>query len=279
MGDEHWRHIPTELEREILQHIANEDEGDHSRWLALINCALVCKAWTGHVRSHLYYAIDMNTLQGSSQFERLREYTHLRPFLREFTWPWGKSVYCFNAGDAEIILNFAPTVTKLIFRRADYQSLTPPLREAISTFSNIKELDMTGSIFKDWTTVVRVISSFTFLAILAMPRIATFQEDGPELSYPPPSRLVRIKLASGCEAETVSWIRKGPQIPNIQTVEVESGIDSNVLAELLRSLAGDLRHLIVHIDSNRASLICARFVRAYLIESHSWRGYLRSTCI
>jgi hypothetical protein len=46
MGKEHWKRVPAELEREILQHIANEDEGDRSRWLALINCALVCKAWT-----------------------------------------------------------------------------------------------------------------------------------------------------------------------------------------------------------------------------------------
>ena len=252
MGDEHWRRIPTELEREILQHIANEDEGDRSRWLALINCALVCKAWTRHVRSHLYYAIDMNTLRGSLQFERLRKHTHLRPFLREFKWPRRDSVYCFNASDADIIKNLAPTVIKLVFRRADYQFLTPLLREVISTFANIKEFDMTGSTFKDWTTVIRVISSFTFLAILAMPRIVTFQDDSPEISYPPPSRLVHIKLASGCEKETVGWIRNGSQIPNIQTVEARSEIDSNVLAELLRSLGGDLRHLIIHIDSYRA---------------------------
>ena len=281
MGDEHWRRIPTELEREILQHIVDEDEGDYSRWLALINCALVCKAWTGHVRSHLYYAIDMNTWRGSLQFKRLHEHAHLRPFLREFKWPRRVSVYCFNASDADIIKNLAPTVTKLIFRGADYQSLTPPLREAISTFVNIKELDMTGSTFKDWTTVVRVISSFTFLAILAMPRtcIVPFQDDGPEISYPPPSRLVRIKLASGCEAETVGWIRKGSQIPNIQTVEAESGINSNVLAGLLRSLGGDLRHLVIHIDSCRAFFNGARVVNLILIENYSWREYLRSICI
>ncbi len=255
MREEHWKRIPTELEREILQHIADEDEGDRFRWLALINCALVCKAWTRHVRSHLYYAIDMNTSRGSRQFERLREYTHLRPFLREFTWPRMQPFYGSNASDANIIEKLAPTVTKLIFRRADYQSLMPPLREAISTFTNIKELDMTGSTFKDWTTVVRFISSFTLLAILAMPRIVTFQDGGPENLYPPPSRLVHIKLASGCEKETVGWIRKAPQVPNIQTVEAESEIDSNVLAELLRSLGGDLRHLIIHIDSTRTFLI------------------------
>ena len=255
MGDEHWRRIPTELEREILQHIANEDEGDRSRWLALINCALVCKAWTRHVRSHLYYAININTLKGLCQFKRLREHTHLRPFLREFIWPREKSMYCFNASDANIIKNISPTVTKLIFRGVDYQSLTPPLMEAISTFTNITELDMTASTFEGWTTVVRVISSFTFLAILAMPRIVPYQDDGPEISYPPPSRLVHIKLASGCEKETVGWIRKGSQIPNIQTVEAESGIDSNVLAELLRSLGGDLRRLVIHIDSSRAFFI------------------------
>src|SRR5258706_1546586 len=255
MAEDHWKRIPTELEREILQHIADEDEGDHFCSLALINCAIVCKAWTQHVRSHLYYAIDMNTSWGSRQFERLREYTHLRPFLRDFTWPRWESVYCFNASDADIIKNLAPTVMKLVLRRADYRYLAEPLKEAISTFTNIKELDMTGSTFEDWTTVVRVISSFTFLTILAMPSIVTFQDDGPEISYPPPSRLVRIKLASGCEKETVGWIRQGSPIPNIQTVEAESEIDSKILAGLLRSLGGDLRHLIIHIDSSRAFLI------------------------
>ena len=254
MGEEHGKHIPTELEIEILQHIADEDEGDRSRWLALINCALVCKAWTRHVRSHLYYAIDMNNIMGLRQFECLREYTHLRPFLREFTWRRVRSLllFFFKASDADAIKNLATTVTKLIFSKADYQSLTPPLREAISTFANITELDMTGSTFQGWNTVVRFISSFAFLAILAMPRIVTFQDDGPEISYPPPTRLVHIKLAPGCEKETVDWIRKGSQIPNIQTVEAASGIDSNVLAELLRSLGGDLRHLIIRIDSCRA---------------------------
>ena len=259
MGEDPGKRVPTELEIEILQHIANEDESDHFRRefrsRALINCALVCKAWTQHVRSHLYYAIDMNTWRGSRKFERLREYTHLRPFLREFTWPRTQWLYGSNARNANIIKDLAPTVTKLIFRTADYRSLTLLLREAISMFASIKELDMTGSTFEDWTTVVRVISSFTFLTILAMPRIVTFRDDGPEISYSPPSRLVHIKLASGCEKETVGWIRKGSPIPNIQTVEAESGIDSNVLAKLLRSLGGDLRHLIIHIDSSRAFLI------------------------
>src|SRR5258708_7008340 len=99
MGEEQGKRIPTELEIEILQHIADEDEADRARWLALINCALVCKAWTQHVRSHLYYAINMNLLRGLRQFERLREYTHLRPFLREFTWLWTQSFYSFNAND------------------------------------------------------------------------------------------------------------------------------------------------------------------------------------
>src|SRR5258706_16159214 len=108
MGEEPGRRVPTEIEIEILQHIADEDEGDHFRWLALINCALVCKAWAGHVRSHLYYAIDMNTSRGSSQFERLREYTHLRPFLREFTWPREHSFYRFDASDPDTIMNIAP---------------------------------------------------------------------------------------------------------------------------------------------------------------------------
>ena len=252
MGEEHRRRIPAELEIEILQHIADEDEGDRSRWLALINCALVCKAWTIHVRSHLYYAININTSRGSRQFERLCDYTHLRPFLREFTWPRDQWPYVFNAG---VVMNVAPTVTKLRFRWVNYRSLATSLREAISTFANIKELDMTGSTFEDWTTVVRVISSFPFLARLAMPRTAPFRDDSPddpEISYSLPSRLVHIKLASGCETETVSWICKGSQTSNIQTVEVESEIDLNLLATLLRSLGGGLRHLIIYIDS-----ICA----------------------
>ncbi|SRR5258706_7244497 len=252
MGEEHGKRVPTELEIEILQHIADEDKGESSRWLALFNCALVCKAWTRLVRSHLYYAVNMNFLRGSRQFERLREYTHLRPFLREFTWPRTQSFYGFNASDADIIKDVAPTVTKLRFRKSGYWSVEPPLKEAISTFTNIKELDMTGSYFEDWTTVVHMISSFPFLATLAMPDIDTPQVDSPEISYPPPSRLVHIKLASGCGAETVGWIRKGSPIPNIQTVETESGVDSNVLAKLLRSLGGGLRHLIIHIDSHRA---------------------------
>ena len=160
MGEKHGKRIPTELEIEILQHIADEDKGDRSRWLALINCALVCKAWTRHVRSHLYYAINMNTSRGSHQFGCLRHYTDLRPFLREFTWPRTELLYCFDASDADIIKNVAPTVTKLRFRRANYRSLAVFSREAISTFANIKELDMTRSIFEDWTTVVHVISSF-----------------------------------------------------------------------------------------------------------------------
>jgi hypothetical protein len=262
MEEEHAKRIPTELEIEVLRHIADEDEGDHSRWLVLANCALVCKAWTGHVRSHLYYAVNMNKFRGLLQFGRLREYTHLRPFLREFTWPRNLSLHPFNADDADIIKDVAPTVTKLRFRRVDYLDLEPPLQEAISTFTNINELDMTGSTFENWNAVVRIVSSFPLLATLAMPSTTTFQDDGdpdshdgPEVLYPPPSRLVHIKLASGCETETVSWIRKGSPIPNIQTVEAESEIDSNVLAKLLRSLGGRLRHLIIHIDSCREFLV------------------------
>jgi hypothetical protein len=259
MGEEHTKRIPTELEIEVLQHIADEDESDRSRWLALANCALVCKAWTGHVRSRLYYAIDTNIFRGALQFERLRKYTHLRPFVREFTWPREKSWDSFNASDADVIKDLAPTVTKLRFRRINYQYLEPPLQEAISTFTNIKELDMTGSTFENWTAVVRIVSSFPFLSTLAMPSTDTFEDnggpDGPEVSYPPPGRLVHIKLASGCEMETVSWIREGSPMPNIQTVEAKSEIDSNVLAKLLRSLGGRLWRLIIHIDSRRAFLI------------------------
>jgi hypothetical protein len=145
---------------------------------------------------------------------------------------------------------------KLRFRRVDYCSLGS-LKEALSTFTNIKELDMTESIFEDWAIVICVISSFPFLTTLAMPHTAFIRDDGPKNSYPPPSRLVNIKLASGCEAETVSWILKGSPIPSIQTVEAGSKIDPNVLAKLLRSLGGSLRHLIICIDQCRAFLLWA----------------------
>ena len=119
---------------------------------------------------------------------------------------------------------------------------------------------MTGSLFDNWTTVVRFVSSFPLLARLAMPCTSNFKDEdpnGPEISYPPPGRLVYIKLTSGCETETVSWICKGSRIPDIRTVEAESKIDSSALAELPRSLGGSLRHLIIHIDSRRAFLILA----------------------
>jgi hypothetical protein len=260
MGGEHVKRIPTELEIGVLQHVAYEDERDHSRWHALVNCALVCKAWTGYARGHLYYAIDMNLSRGKRQFERLREYTHLRPFLREFTWP---SSYSFSASDADIIKDIAPTVTNLRFRGVMHQHLEPWLKDAIYLFTNISQLDMTGSIFENWTSVFRVVSSFPFLATLAMPHTSTLQDDnddnrpdGPEISdLPPPSRLVHIKLVSGCSRETVSWICTGSPIPNIQTVEADRKIDPNVLARLLRPLGRGLRHLIIHIDSIRAFLV------------------------
>jgi hypothetical protein len=260
MGEEHVRRIPTELEIKVLQHIADEDESDRSRWLALINCALVCKAWTGHVRSHLYYAVNMNNSKGLVQFEYLRQHTHLWPFLREFTWPRKKSLLYFSTSDPDLIKNLAPSVTKLRFRGVDHQYLEPWLNESLSTFTNINELDMTGSIFENWTTVACIVLGFPLLATLAMPCTSSSQDgdgpNGPEVSYPPPpSRLVHIKLASGCEAETVSWICRGSPIPNIQTVEAESKIDSKVLARLLRLLGGSMRHLIIHIDSNRAFLV------------------------
>jgi hypothetical protein len=262
MGEKHAKRIPAELEIEVLQHIANEDRGDHSRLLALVNCALVCKAWTGYARSHLYYAIDMNLLRGKRQFECLREYTHLRPFLREFTWPQRNVVgalYRYDARSAGVFKDAARTLTKFIFRAIDHHHLDPRLKEAISTLTNINELDMTGSTFENWTTVVQFVSSFPYLATLTMPSTTTFQDDdspdGHEVSYPPPSRLVHIKLTSGCETETVSWICRGSPIPNIQTVEAQGNIDSNVLAKLLRSLGGRLRHLIIPIGSSRAFLI------------------------
>ena len=258
MGEERTKRIPTELEIEVLQHIASEDESDRSRWRALVNCALVCKAWTGHVRSHLYYAINMNTTRGLYQFQCLHKHKYLRPFLREFTWPWKMLSYRFNANDADIIKDIAPTVTKLRLLKVDHPSLDPSLREVISTFTNVIELDMTGSTFKNWTTVVHVVSSFPFLAKLAMPYTSTAQDDNPDdpkISYPPPGRLVHIKLAFGCETEIVSWICQGSPIPDIQTVEAESKIDSSALSKLLRSLGGSLQHLIIHIDSRRAFLI------------------------
>ena len=76
MREAYARRIPPELEIEILQHIVDEGEGDHFRWSALVPCALVCKAWTEHVRRHLYYAINMNKLVGALQFESLRQYIH-----------------------------------------------------------------------------------------------------------------------------------------------------------------------------------------------------------
>ena len=209
----------------------------------------------------------MNTVRGSLQLEYFREYNHLRPFLREFTCPRKMSLYRFNAGDGDIIRDIAPTVTKLRFRGVDHQFLEPSLREAISTFTNIIKLDMTGSTFENWTAVVRFVSNFPFLATLAMPYIATSQggdpddpddpndPNDPEISYPPPSRLIHIKLAFGCAMETVSWICQGSPIPDIQDVEAESKIDSNALSKLLRSLGGSLRHLIIHIDPRRAFLI------------------------
>jgi hypothetical protein len=87
MRQAYTKRIPTELEVEILQHIVSDGKGDHFRWSALIPCALVCKAWTEHVRRHLYYAINMNKLDGSLQFESLRQYAHLRPYVRDFKWP------------------------------------------------------------------------------------------------------------------------------------------------------------------------------------------------
>ena len=258
MGEEYTKRIPTELEIEILQHIADGDDPYWYRLYALSKCARVCKAWTEQVRRHLYCTINMNKLRGSLQFKSLRRYAHLRPFVRDFKWPRmeseDSSLYCFNASDVDLIKEIAPAVMKLRFRRVDHCSLKPPLKEVISTFANIKELDMAESTFEDWTTVIRIISSFPFLTTLAMPRTAAVQEHGPILSYPPPSRLVNIKFAFGCETETVNWICMGSPIPSIQTVEVGSQIDLNALARLLRSLGGSLRHLIIHIDSDGAFL-------------------------
>ena len=272
MGEVYTKRIPTELEIEILQLIADEDEPYWSRWAALSNCALVCKAWTKHARRHLYYTIDKNTLRGSLQFESLRQYAHLRPFVRDFKWPRmgsrSSSLYCFNASDADIIKEIAPAVTKLRFRRVDHCSLEPPLKKVISTFANIKELDMAESIFEDWTTVICIISSFSFLTTLAMPRTVAAQDDGPKVSYPPPSRLVNIKLAFGCETETINWICTGSPIPSIQTVEAGSRVDLNALARLLRSLGGSLRHLIIHIDSDGAFLPMSLVAKACFTDKY-----------
>ena len=270
MGEEYARRMPTELEIKILQHIADEDEADDSRWSALVQCALVCKAWTEHVRRHLYYAINMNKLRGSLQFNSLRQYAHLRPFVRDFKWPrteMGGSLYYFTTSDADIIKEIAPAVMKLRFRRVDHRFLLPQLKEAISAFTNIKELDTTWSLFEDWTTVIRVISSFPFLTTLALPRTAAFDEEDLEHLYPPPSRLTYIKLAFGCEAETIRWIRTGSPSPSIQTVEAESQLDPNVLSKLLRSLGGGLQHLIIHIDSYRAFLPLGSVAKTHLTNN------------
>ena len=166
---------------------------------------------------------------------------------------------------------------KLRFRRVDHCSLKPPLKKAISTFTNIKELDMAGSIFESWTAVIRVISNFPDLTTLAMPYVDAFQEDTPEVSYPPPIHLINIKLALGCEAETVNWICTGSPIPSIQTVEAGSRIDLNALARLLRTLGGSLRHLIIHIDLDGVFLPMSLVARARFTDNlaHSRRGYLR----
>ena len=273
MGEECTKQIPAELEIEILQHIADEDETYWSRWSALCKCARVCKAWTEHVRVHLYYTINMNKLRGSLQFESLRRYAHLRPFVRDFKWPrtklWLSSLYCFDGSDADIIKDIAPAVMKLRFRRVDHRSLKPLLKGVIYTFVNIRELDMTGSTLEDWTTIVRVISSFPDLAILAMPGTAAVQEDGPISSYPPPSRLINIKLAFGCETETVNWICTGSPIPSIQTVEAERRINPSALARLLRSLGGSLRHLIIHIGSSRVFLPMNSVAKAYFTDNRA----------
>ena len=63
----------------------------------------------------------MNPLRGSRQLERLREYTHLRPFLREFTW---QRLHWFNESDANINKDIASTVTKLRFRQVDCWGLS-----------------------------------------------------------------------------------------------------------------------------------------------------------
>ena len=126
---------------------------------------------------------------------------------------------------------------------------------------------MTDSIFEDWTTLIHVISSFPLLTTLAMPRVAYIQDDGPKILYPPPSRLVNIKLASGCEAETVCWIQKGSPIPSIQTVEAGSKIDPSVLAKLLRSLGGSLQHLNIYVDQCCAYLPLDPVVKAHFIDN------------
>jgi len=108
MGEEYVRRLPTELEIKVLEHIADEGEGHHP---AHVECALVCKAWTEHVRPHLYYTLNMNILKRSRQFKTLREYPHLRPFVRDFKWPstgYGRALYCFGAIDADIIKGVAP---------------------------------------------------------------------------------------------------------------------------------------------------------------------------
>ena len=284
MGEEHARRIPTELEIKILQHIADEDEADHSCWSALVQCALVCKAWTEHVRRHLYYAINMNKLRGALQFNSLRQYAHLRCFVRDFVWPQTRSawsLYCFTASDANdagIIKEIAPSVMRLRFRRVNHWPLKEPLIEVISTFANITELDMVGTLWQSWTTAIRMISIFPALTTLAMPDVDYCQEDDPKVSYPPPIHLTNIKLAMGCETETVNWICMGSPIPSIQTVETRSQIDLNAVARLLRSLGGSLRHLVIHIDSESAFLpmsLVAKALFLLIILSRSRRGYPR----
>ena len=131
------------------------------------------------------------------------------------------------------------------------------------------------------------ISGFPFLATLATPDVVNLDSDSPGILCPPPgrimhtppSRLVHIKLASGCKAEAVGWICKGSPIPDIQTVETEYGMDSMVLEKLFRTLGGGLRHLIIHIGSYCAfAHFWARVVRSYFLFEHHSGGYLRSIC-
>src|SRR5260370_26245110 len=148
MAEEYSKHLPTELESKILQYVADGDESDRS----LFNCALVCKAWAEHAQRLLYYAINMHNSRGREKLHRLGQYPYLRPFVRHVKWPRPRKDGEVHRFDADVIKDVAPWVMKLSFREVYYHALERSLREDISAFTNVQELDMTGSELENWTT-------------------------------------------------------------------------------------------------------------------------------
>jgi len=61
-------------------------------------------------------------------------------------------------------------------------------------------------------------------------------------------------------------------------VEAESQIDSNVLARLLRSLSGSLRHLIIHIDSDLGGNISDADASCYRLTENTTLESIKVIC-